>query len=496
MNSKTWTRIIALALFTAPALPLQMAAQAPPQPQHQYHHYQLIEPSTFGGPWTGLQNPGNPRAGILNNRGTLVGTASTPAWDPYCGCNAGDAFQYKDGVTTDLGRVPGGIDSQANWISGNGLIAGLGDDGVPDPLAGFPIPHLHGLLWKNGSMIDLGTLPEGGNLVFPFGVNNLAEVVGGVQNTVPDPNSMFTGYGTQTRAFYWKDGVMQDLGTLGTGADAIAALINEPGQVVGWSYVNSVSSPSCIFPLTTDSFIWDAKNGMRDIGSLGGTCTLVQDFNDRGQIVGGSNLTGDPVMHPIAWDSSSGMTDLLGASNADYGFAESENARGDVAGGTCGSVDCSALLWRKIGGQWKTVHIGSLAGFGFAISINNSGQVIGNCGAQINCTFLWQNGGPMVNLMSLLPPNPGIDLSEAVQINDRGEIAAQGPDADGNNRAVLLIPCDQNHPGVVGCDYSLVDANTAPQSTAPRFFPNPSQRPIHPHLGNRLHLRGVNPQGK
>ena len=28
---------------------------------------------------------------------------------------------------------------------------------------------------------------------------------------------------------------MRDLGTLGTGTDAQAVLINEPGQVVGWS---------------------------------------------------------------------------------------------------------------------------------------------------------------------------------------------------------------------------------------------------------------------
>ena len=475
MNSKIWTRIVALTLFAALALPLQLAAQSPAQPQHQYHHYQILDPGTFGGPSNGQANFGG-RAGFLNNSGTLVGYAETPAVDPYCGnggtCNAGDAFQYEDGVTTDLGRLPGGISSQANWISGNGLIAGLGDDGILDPLAGFPIPHLHGLLWKNGIMTDLGTLPEGGNLIFPIGVNNRGEVVGAAQNTVPDPNSLLTGYGTQTRAFYWIDGVMQDLGTLGTGTNATAALINERGQVVGLSYTNSspTGASNCTnvgLAFTTGSFLWDQKSGMRDIGGLGGTCTIAQDFNNRGQIVGGSALPGDSVMHPFAWDAKSGMTDLLGASNTDYGFPESENARGDVAGGTCGPVTCSALLWRKTGGQWKTVHLGMIAGFGFAISINSSDQVIGNCGANINCTFLWENGGPMVNLISLLPPNTGIDLYEVSQINNRGEIAVQGTDADGNNHAVLLIPCDENHPGVAGCDYSMVDASNAASRPSP-----------------------------
>lgn len=474
MKIKNWTSIIALVLFAALALPVSLAAQdtAPQNHPHRYHHYQLVDPGTFGGPSNGLQNPGFPRPGVLSNSGALAGWANTPLTDPYCGfgatCNAGDAFQYKDGVTTDLGRIPGGIDSQANWISGNGLIVGLGDDGVP--LVGFPIPRLHGLLWENGIMTDLGTLPEGGNLVFPIGVSNLGEVVGAAQNTVPDPNSMFIpGWGTQSRAFYWKDGVMQDLGTLGTGTDATAALINERGQVVGWSYTNSAPSAICAgfnfgFNLTTASFIWDQKNGMRDIGGLGGTCTLAQDFNNRGQVIGGSALPGDSVIHPFVWNASTGMTDLLGAKNANYGFPDGENASGDVVGGACDAVTCYAELWRKNEGKWNTVRLGTLAGFGFAISINDSGQVIGNCGATINCTFLWEEGGPMANLQSLIPPNTGIDLAEAVQINDRGEIAVQGPDANGNNHAVLLIPCDEHHPGVEGCDYSQIDASAATQS--------------------------------
>jgi hypothetical protein len=66
MNSKTWMRIVALALFAALALPLQMAAQEKAKQKqhhpHQYHHYQLVDPGTFGGPSSGLQNPGLPPA--------------------------------------------------------------------------------------------------------------------------------------------------------------------------------------------------------------------------------------------------------------------------------------------------------------------------------------------------------------------------------------------------------------------------------------------------
>ena len=45
------------------------------------------------------------------------------------------------------------------------------------------------------------------------------------------------------------------------GTDAIAAMINDPGQVVGWSYTSSVPSANCVngFTLATGSFVWDKK---------------------------------------------------------------------------------------------------------------------------------------------------------------------------------------------------------------------------------------------
>lgn len=481
MNSKTWLRIIALTLFATLALPVSLAAQANATQNHKtkHHHYQLMDIGTFGGPSSYLYLPPFPRGGVLNNRGTVVGFADTATNDPLCffspDCYYTRGYQLQNGVRTDLSLLPGGFNSQGNWVSASGLIAGVADNGQPDPLGGIPV--LHGVLYESGGITDLGTL-EGGYFSFASAVNNQGEVVGLAENAIPDANSMVTGYLYQSRGFYWKNGVMQDIGTLPGGNDAQAALINERGQVVGWSYTNSAPSAICAgfgygFSLTTSSFIWDRKNGMRDIGGLGGTCTLANDFNNRGQIVGGSALTGNLVVHPFVWNPATGVTDLLRASDGNYGFAEGENDRGEVAGGTCDPALCYALVWRKSAGKWHETKLGTIAGFGFAISINNPGQVVGNCG---NCIFLWEDGGPMVDLNTLVPPDSGIQLVEVGHISDRGEIAAQGPDANGNNHAVLLIPCDENHPGVEGCDYGMMDAATLPQSATPSTE--------HPAVGN------------
>jgi probable HAF family extracellular repeat protein len=507
MKFRTWSLVVAATLVAVLAGPTRMAAQgsAKQHHPHQYHHYQLVDVGTFGGPVSGLQNPNLPRAGVLNNRGTLVGFANTPGSDyPYCGfgnCYAGDAFQLRDGVTTDLGRLSGGFDSQVNWISASGAMTGVGDNGQPDPLAGFLITQIHGLFWDHGTMTDLGTLPGGYNS-FSMGVNNRGEVVGSAQNTVPDPNSMQFPYGTQTRAFYWKDGTMQDIGTLADGTNAIAALINERGQVTGWSYTNSTPSAICagfpfFFPLTTSSFIWDQHHGMHDIGGLGGTCTIAQDFNNRGQIVGDSALMGDTLLHPFVWDSATGMTDL-GTASGNYGEARAINEHGDVVGQVCDAAysSCPAALWQKAGGKWRMTNLGTIVTGGCAksTSVNASAQVVGTdwCAGLFGLPFLSEDGGPVVDLNTLVPPSSGIQLVEGVQINDRGEIAAQGPDANGNNHAVLLIPCDENHLGVEGCDYSMVDAPAAVAQTTPAVHNESSPTlPLTMRRMNRHRMSGL-----
>jgi hypothetical protein len=89
----------------------------------------------------------------------------------------------------------------------------------------------------------------------------------------------------------------------------------------------------------------------------------------------------------------------------------------------------------------------------------------------------------MVDLNTLIPSNRDLQLTRALYINDRGEIAAQGNFSNGDIHAFVLIPCDENHPGVAGCDYDLIDAATAAAGVSPAPT---NQRPTGSTPGTRM----------
>jgi probable HAF family extracellular repeat protein len=467
------TTAVLLAVFMVSA-----AASAQDQSitakQANRHRYRLIDLGTFAGPSASFGTAGDRISEIqtLNQRGEVTGLATTPAPDPYpdfCwdgDCLLAHAFQWQNGVMTDLGALVDGVNSDQRWIADNGLISGDSENGELDPLnPGFP--EIRAVLWKHGQIIDLGTL-DGGYESIARAVNSKGQVVGVSLNTIPDPNSI-TGsfYGVlyqQTRAFLWQDGVMQDLGTLGTGNNAIAVLINERGQVVGDSYTSTDPSTFCfyndnVFPLTTGAFLWE-KGEMTDLGGLGGTCTLASALNNRGQVAGWSNLAGDQAYHAFRWDAASQphLRDLgtLGGSRS---IASAMNEAGHVVGSAQlpGSQEFHATLWRR----HLTIDLGTVGTdqCSEAFSINSSDQVVGishsQCGADDANAFLWERG-QNIDLNAFVPPGSDLHLRAGATINDRGEIAVVGAFPDGDHRAVLLVPCDDEPADSAGCREAAV----------------------------------------
>ena len=200
------------------------------------------------------------------------------------------------------------------------------------------------------------------------------------------------------------------------------------------------------------------------------------------------------MTHAFVWDAATGITDLMGASNG-VGSAYAIDDGGQVVGVVCDAETCYAALWQKRDGKWQEMDLGALAAVGDcpnARSVNASGQVVGSdfCNG---LPFLSEDGAPIVDLNTLVPPNSGLQFNEVGNINDRGEISINGSDVNNNNHSVVLIPCDENHPGVEGCDYSLVDASTAAQSAAPRSVSSGQRRLPWSRRNNRYHITGAQP---
>jgi len=152
---------------------------------------------------------------------------------------------------------------------------------------------------------------------------------------------------------------------------------------------------------------------MVDVGTLGGDNGGAESINNSGMIVGEADLPGSQTHDAFLWTKKSGIQDL----------------------GTQDGDPCS-----------------------HAISINSGGQVVGgssDCNNFLHA-FLWEHGGPMIDLNNFVPPGSNLTLTEATYISDNGEISVQAVLSNGDNHAGLLIPCSgKGH----GCqDGSGIDA--------------------------------------
>lgn len=431
-----WASLAALAV-----LPLGMGATGA---AHAHavtpYPYRLIDLGTFGGPQAGQAN-----GPYINPGGLVAGTADTATPDPYApndnGAFNGDpfvqhAFLWRHGTLTDLGALgpkPAKNSSYPGEINALGDATGQSDNGKLDPLTGTTAAVA--VLWKNGRIIDLGTL--GGNESLASALNNQDQVVGVAANAIPDPFSML-GWGTQARAYIWQHGRKRGLGTLG-GPDSFAWFINGSGQVAGVSYTSATPNPVTGQP-PTDVFLWhDGK--MRDLGSLGGSVPTfggVAALNSRGEIVGTSDLTGDQTAHPFLWTGSR-MIDLgtLGGAN---GTATAINAAGTVAGiADLPDQAHHGFVWQN--GTMRDLPPVGGAPCSNTFAINASGEVVGNatnCQGQALTAILWKNGSAF-DLNKLIAPS-ALHLTEPVAINNKGEIIGYGVLPNGDEHNFLLIP--------------------------------------------------------
>jgi probable HAF family extracellular repeat protein len=462
MKSRKLICVIAVTLLVL-ALPITVTAQ-------KHHQYKVVDLGTFGGPGSVVSG----LAHTLTSRGVVAGGADTPNANPDPGCftvfapdcSVEHAFQWQHGALTDLGTLPGGTNSFPFGINASGWVIGASETGIIDPV--LAIPEFSAVLWRNGQITNLGTL--GGNESLATDVNNRGQVVGFSANAVPDPVSMF-GFATQTRPFVWENGVMRDLDTLGS-PDGAALLMNERGQIIGQYYVGST--------LTIDPILWDENGNAVDLGTLGGTFGTTIWINNRGQVVGQSNLAGDLTHHSFLWDR--GVLTDLGTLGGDNSAPFSINDGGEIVGraDVPGSQTHHGFLWRH--GVMTDLGVINNDPCSTGASINSRGQIVGDAGVCFvgGDAWLWENGGPMVDLNTLALPGSDLHLADAILINDRGEIVCAGVLPSGDRHAVLLIPVDG--------DENANSGAVTKQSAARRYIPSAMQRPPQSRWTNRYHI--------
>jgi len=232
----------------------------------------------------------------INNSGQVVGRYLSENWTD-------NAYLWQNGQRTDLGYF-GGISSLASDINESGQIVGW-----------FKTTKekFNPFLWQNGEMIDLGTLGFNGGAQ---GINNQGQVVG------------YSGlaFGV-THAFLWENGQMIDLGTLPGYNGSTAYDINDSGQAVGVSANNITQQERAT--------LW--SNGqVTDLGTLGGNKTAAVDINNKGQVVGFGNTTGNGgLAHGFIWEDGK-MADINSLIAADSGWLLQQingiNDRGQMVG--------------------------------------------------------------------------------------------------------------------------------------------------------------------
>jgi len=308
----------------------------------------------------------------LNNNGT-VGVYANNILNPNA--FSGDvSYLWHAGTIFRLPSLPKATDT---------LVLALNDRYESVGYSGADALQVHAVIWKNGRVHDLGTLP-GDDYSIAIDLNNFGVVVGDSFTAADATTNFFGGH----HAVAWHDGHIRLLPSLpGGGPDDIAYAVNDEGQVVGQSGPDDAH---------VHAALWASHADVTDLGTLGGDASFAIGLNRKGQIVGG-------------------------AQNADGNFR--------------------AFLWEN--GSMSNLGAIDDDVFSEAVSINARGQSVGISAASLTDlttakAILWE-GSRMINLQAEISADSGWQLLGASSINERGQISGYGIH-DGQYRAFLLSP--------------------------------------------------------
>jgi probable HAF family extracellular repeat protein len=224
----------------------------------------------------------------------------------------------------------------------------------------------------------------------------------------------------ETHAFIWDaTNGLHDLGTLG--GDSFAVAVNDSGTVTG-HYI----PPGFNY----HGFIWTEATGMVDLGIPGGgnneraTC-FPTAINSAGNIVGyGRQVDGRQVA--FFWSPTGGFTTLGRVScscdngNTAYAINDHDQVTGNLRVDGPGII-YHAYLWSPDMNHPRDLGVIDGAQFSVGLGINNLGRIVG--GSLSVSDFLWKPMGWTKQAgMRLLGVLPGSVYAQATGINDANEV--------------------------------------------------------------------------
>jgi len=276
---------------------------------------------------------------------------------------------------TGLGVLPGGTQSAAARVSGDGSVV-VGSSG-----------SYRAFLWtRAGGMVDLGMLP-GATTAYSTDVSDDGSVVVG------------TVYATEgVRAFRWTfAGGMVSLGLpLDGGGDQEAyntfgtAVSGDGAVVAGFSD-----------PVNT-AFRWIDAGGMLSLGTPGAGYSIARDCNSDGTVLVGE-ITAGLGDHAFRWTLQVGLQDLGTLPGGTISRAAGVSADGStvVGYGNAGLAGIRAFRWTAASGM---VSLGTLPGMtSYAYGVSGDGSVVVGVLMSPNRAMMWTPSLGIVDLNTYFP---------------------------------------------------------------------------------------------
>jgi hypothetical protein len=164
MKSQRLIRSIVTLGVSVIIVTTRLVAQGPAQSAQLKNHppYHLVDMGTIGGSEVTLSFA----ARILNNQAMFGGQCETSIADPYypnfnpfiyafAKTITRHACFYREGTMLDLGGAGNPENSGVSWLNSLGHAVGVAENGVIDPLTGYP--EVSAVMWKDGAAIPLGS---------------------------------------------------------------------------------------------------------------------------------------------------------------------------------------------------------------------------------------------------------------------------------------------------------------------------------------------------